>query len=323
MKIPKPLIVGLFVVVMFALPACSLFGWIAALGIPGILVSAYIFFINILLLGLLIELFLTDWNKQNTVESIKEVTLTWGGSVALVTVVLAGILFPAAVLVIETNTHLCSQYFIDLIPSKIHLALLALGPVINTFCVLQLYFKNRVSEKILSFINGVAMGIAIPFSIVMLPLLPMSILAVAFGISWIPLSPMLAFFSTIKLFGLMSVFAPDLKSEKRLRFFGLLTGCTLFILLQCPVIITNYLVESVVLHPDNRDSLELLRNFGDREQLVRLCYKPKRIKTIAELVSPTMDVQNAQAVLLKVTGREFRSFPRPESVKSDDIWASD
>lgn len=317
LNIAKTLIVGIISIGALALPIFSILGWRDTSGI-GLTSSFFLFFTNVLSIALLVFLFLTDWREDLEPESMAEITKTWSESIAYFAVLLFSVLLPVIVILFECNTHLVSKFLINLVPSNVHVALLALGPAINLIFIVQLYMKRKIPETILSFLNGVALGIAAIFSVFVLPLFPIGLLTAFVGIGWLPFAPILALSATIKLFTLVKVFIPSLKKRKKSRWYGVLTGIALFVLVQCPVVITNCLVTALAKNPTDQNTLAHLRNFGDKEHMLKLCYGRRRIKSIADFVSPEVGLQDARVVFHKVTGTKFESYSVPESIKNSE-----
>lgn len=318
LNIAKTLIVGIISIGAFALPICSALGWRDTSGI-GLTSWIFLFFSNVLYFVLFVFLFLTDWREDLDPESMAEITETWRESIAYSAVLSFSVLVPIIVVLIECSTHMVSKYFVNIVPANVHVALLVLGPAINLFLIVQLYMKNRIPETILSFLNGVAISIAALFSIVVLPiLLPIEFIAVFGGIGWLPFAPMLALVATIKLFTLVKVLIPSIKKRTKSRLYGILSGIALFVIVQCPVVITNCLVLALAKNPTDQNTLAHLRNFGDKEHMLKLCYGRRRIKSIAEIVSPVVSLQDARRVFFEVTGTQFGHYEVPESIKNSE-----
>lgn len=294
---------------------------------PIALTILYVVIADMFFLFLFCATIFTDWHKTTSPENLSQLASTWPGALAFMSVLLFGVVFPALVLFFECTSQMCSQYVVNLIPTNRHLALLILGPAINTLFFWQLFAKQKMPRKILGFFNGVAIGIAVCFSIVMLPIVAVIfvgvIIAMFGGLGWLPLSPFLALFATIKLFDLVSIKLPELRLEKKSRICGLLVGAALFVLVQCPEVVTSHLVDNYVRHPSDQEALERLSYLADREYLLKLCYKRRRIKSLAEQVCPQIEMEDARKTFLKVTGKSYDSYPRPDGALNDDQYWRD
>jgi len=104
----------------------------------------------------------------------------------------AGVIMPTISITLEATTHICADVFFDPIPTIWHLLLVIFVPLAQ----LQVWFAIRRGDAdrlaLAGFINAVVIGISIFYSIVYLPLLPLSMLALLFGLGVLPLAPFLS-----------------------------------------------------------------------------------------------------------------------------------
>lgn len=320
-KPPKTVVISVISVIIFGLPLVSFF--------PSYLPSAlrdvisffcipYLVFNFLLSLGLLASSVLTDWRKKDNPANMQELTSTWVEASAFVAIVLFSVVFPVVVLIFESITHVCSDNFMNLMPSGAHIALLVFGPLVNAFCIVQLFTKWKFNPKQLSFLNGIAIGISIPFAVVSLGLIHMAILAFTVGAGWIPIAAILAFVATTKLSYLMSVFQPDLRNQRKNHNLGILVGLALFVLAQAQVMLTSHLVSNAAEHMSDQSVLDLLRVCGDKKHMLRLCYEFRNIRAISDFCLPEVNHQDAQKVFLKVMGKSYKEYPKPDTVIQDE-----
>jgi len=92
---------------------------------------------------------------------------------------LFGVFFPAAVIVIELATKLCAQTLFDPMPTWGHVVAVAFVPASNLLIWTALNQQQRWSARWLAFANGAAIAIASLYALLFLPLLPMAIVAIA------------------------------------------------------------------------------------------------------------------------------------------------
>src|SRR5215216_1952206 len=89
----------------------------------------------------------------------------------------AGVIMPAISITLEATTHICADVFFDPIPTLWHLLLVIFVPLAQ----LQVWFaiRRRAADRLAlaGFLNAVAIGISLFYSIVYAPLLPLSLLA--------------------------------------------------------------------------------------------------------------------------------------------------
>lgn len=104
----------------------------------------------------------------------------------------AGVIMPTLSITVEATTHICAGVFFDPIPTIWHLMLVIFVPLAQ----LQVWFAIRRRDErrlaLAGFLNAVVIGISAFYSIVYLPLLPMGVLALLFGVGLLPLAPYLS-----------------------------------------------------------------------------------------------------------------------------------
>lgn len=311
--------------IVFAV-ALAVYGISLASYIPGFSMSnlgVYIASANLIVnalvsLALILCFGLVDWKKKSGASSIAEVTQTWTSAAAFVAVMLFTVILPFIAILFESLARICATSLIDLIPTPFHFIVLALGPVLNGFCAGLLFMKVDIEPKTVNFLNGMALGIALPFAIATTPLFVLGALALISGMSWMVFSAVLAFFATLKLFSLLTVFYPILKGHGNLRIAGMLTGLALMLLAQVPIWLTNACACAAIKNPENKSALQLIKLFGDRHYLLRKCYLSGNLPSINEMGLPPLDRDGARVVFKKVTGKEYNSVPKPAAVEREE-----
>ena len=235
----------------------------------------------------------------------------------------AGVIMPAISITVEATTHICADTFFDPIPTIWHLLLVIFVPLAQ----LQIWFaiRRRTPERLAlaGFLNAVTIGISIFYSIVYLPLIPLAMLALLFGLGLLPLAPFLSLIaSLIMRYQLKRLSATVPRRSFALKARGLLAGLALTAavigMAELPATITTIgLYMATSSSPQTRaDGIRLLRKYGNKEALLRSCYD--RTGWATDLIGSAFAVQNpitpeeAQKVYYRVTGETFDTSIPPE-----------
>lgn len=179
---------------------------------------------------------------------------------------------------------------------------------------------------VLSLFSGMSMGIAILYSLMFLPMAPISILAIALlGIGLLGLSPMLSIPCILKSGRVASSLAERENSyadPHQLKHIGHLIILVMVIALELPSTLTRiHLAQAADSNPQVQLSgLKWLRSFGSEEVLLRACYERSGRATdilgsLWEFSHP-IGVQTARDVFYKVTGKPFNTVPIPASARA-------
>jgi len=109
----------------------------------------------------------------------------------------AGVIMPAISITVEATTHICANIFFDPIPTSWHLLLVIFVPLAQ----LQVWFalRRRQADRLAlaGFLNSVTIGVSIFYAIVYLPLTPIALLALLFGLGLLPLAPFLSLLGSL------------------------------------------------------------------------------------------------------------------------------
>src|SRR6187397_727709 len=140
----------------------------------------------------------------------------------------AGVIMPTISITLEATTHICASVFFDPIPTIWHLLLVIFVPLAQ----LQVWFaiRRQAADRLAlaGVLNAVVIGLSIFYSIVYIPLLPLSMLALLFGLGLLPLAPYLSLIaSLIMRYQLRRVAATTSRRTFALRINGLLAGLAL------------------------------------------------------------------------------------------------
>ena len=240
-----------------------------------------------------------------------------------------GVVLPLITLVFEWTTGISAGVLFDPIPTWYHLLAIALVPVANLWIWLAGRAQDSRRAQLLGWLNGLALGISLFYSVLYLPLAPFACMAVIwFGTGLIPLAPYLAAVATLFLRGAY---------KKRIRqpvlpraWKGALAAFGILVLLQFPTALTYYgLARASSNDAETRlQGLRLLRQFGDRELILRVCYgqleRKLNLDLVRIIVSDNQKVTTARAreIYYQVTGKPFNSVPPPSLYTRMGRWSA-
>jgi hypothetical protein len=185
---------------------------------------------------------------------------------------LAGFLLPAFAIAFELITRMCAEVLFDPLPSLWHLAVVTAVPLINLKLLLMRDREQPVSRGWL-FSGAAAAAVGLSYALLFLPVYPFAVIGIiVYGLGLLAFAPLsaglTAWFVTVR------VARNAQRPYLRLMICGLLAGFVLVLALDAPTAITRAAVRgSVDADPAVRArSVKLMRNFGNRELLLRLCY---------------------------------------------------
>jgi hypothetical protein len=226
-----------------------------------------------------------------------------------------GVLLPLVTLGVELTTRMCTDALFDPLPTMFHIFLVALVPLAN-FLVWRALRLSDVSPR-LALLNGAAIGIAVFYSVVFLPLIPIAAVAVVyFGLGLLPLTPLVSLIASIRLRMHLSRFARDSRLRAPL-WPGLVAGLLALLAIELPATVTRIGMEiaTAETHETRLRGIQWLRVVGSEEVLLRHCYPRSGRGTdmVGSLFSNPISVQQAQELYYRVTGTAFNSIPTPPS----------
>lgn len=228
----------------------------------------------------------------------------------------AGVIMPAISITVEVTTHICADAFFDPIPTIWHLLFVIFVPLAQ----FQVWFaiRRRTPDRLAlaGFLNAVTIGISVFYSIVYLPLVPLALLALLFGLGLLPLAPFLSLIaSLIMRHQLKRVAATSPQRNFALKARGLLAGLALAAavigMAELPATITTIgLYMATSSSPQTRaDGIRFLRKYGSKDALLRACYD--RTGWATDVIGSALAIQNpitpveAQKIYYRVTGEVF------------------
>lgn len=236
----------------------------------------------------------------------------------LVSVAIFGVLLPALTLIIEATSHMCAQSFFDPIPTWAHVVIISLVPVVNFLVLKAVWKKERAHFGNLLAANAVVIGISLFYTLLYLPLLPLSVIAILFfGMGFLPLAPLLCLIYT----ALCRRHLKRINKGAMLRYskigWGLGMAALLLMSLEAPQTWTRIGMQmSSSGNVETRASaVRFLRWAGDEELMLRMCYL--RTGRATDMVSFLFSLRNpvtpeaARKIYYRVTGKPFNAVPAP------------
>ncbi len=234
--------------------------------------------------------------------------------------ILLGVIVPAAALIYEGVTHQCAQTFFDPIPTVAHIVLVALVPITNLALWWTLKHGNPRHLATLSKLNALTIGIALFYSIVFLPLVPIGIIGVSVLLGFLPLAPLCSLIIAVLLRRSLNRSVTASKAVRSNTRALIVLGFGLLITLEVPAIVTQVgLQMAAASDPIERvRGVKLLRFAGDETVLLRKCYV--RSGRMVDLLSVLLwlyrpvSTDDARDIFYRVTGEAYNSKPPPTNL---------
>ena len=186
-----------------------------------------------------------------------------------------GSIFPAMVIVIELLTGLCANIFFDPLPTPAHVLLTLAVPAANLALWLTLRGGTLIGARWLMMAGGGAAAIAISYSLIFLPLLPLAVIGIIVGLGLLPFGPVAAAYAAIKqTWGLYWALG---ERHGRRAWAGVGLGVCAVLLADLPSTATLLALRWADGDPASVSrSVTLMRTLGDKDMLLRLCYESDR-----------------------------------------------
>jgi hypothetical protein len=230
---------------------------------------------------------------------------------------LFGVALPLITLGVELTTRMNSEVFFDPLPSLFHVLLVAFVPAANLAVWWTLHRQRTRHLQTLALANGCAVGIALFYTLLFLPLLPIGAIAlIYFGMGLLPLTPLLSLIIAISLRVRLSRFAG--RSQTSLRLWpGVAMGIVALLALDVPATFTRFGMQMATSTTAQTRSqgVRWLRIAGSEDLLLRLCYVRSGATTdmLSFLFNITHPISTAEAreIYYRVTGVPFNAVPAP------------
>ena len=190
-------------------------------------------------------------------------------------VFLIGIILPTLTLLVELYTQICADSFIDPIPTLWQALLVAFVPISNFYLFWCLWKERYERATLFGWASAVTMGIAIVYSMIFLPVSPISVFAIILmGLGFLGLSPMFALLAT---FLMRRRFRKETGNSSFIlswkgTLVGFLMALSVFAICESEVFITRHGMEMASSNDvaSQKQGLDLLQRFGDEDYLLKL-----------------------------------------------------
>ncbi len=233
----------------------------------------------------------------------------------------AGVILPLITLVLELATRMCAGAFFDPLPTFWNVLLVAFVPIANLLAWVAVRNNQMERRQWLGWFNGAAIGIAVYYAFLFLPLLLPGIIAVFFfGWGLLPWSPMLSLIATVDLRRRVRRLGPASIAPLPGFWRGVGLGLLALALIEVPSIATKIGLQMAASETpqEQRAGLRWLRLTGREETLRRACYGFTRGAQQMDILSSLLGganrvpVEKAREIYYRVIGQPFNSLPAPE-----------
>ncbi len=229
-----------------------------------------------------------------------------------------GVVLPLGVLLFELTAGLCSEIIFDPIPTWFHVFLIAMVPAANAWALVAV--ARGIVPQGIGRLNGFAMGISAYYALQFAIVTPFAAMAVIyFGIGLIPLAPLVSFLCALALRLRLRRTAVVTATPLPTAWWRMaLPSFALLILLSIP----QAAVQIGTAHANDSNpavrtrAVRLLRAIGDRDTLLRKCYRSgENIDLTALALSQVFGCSpsraDAQHAYYRVTGTPYTAAPPP------------
>jgi len=232
-----------------------------------------------------------------------------------------GVILPVITLGVELVTAMCAATFFDPIPTAFHATLVALVPVANLLVWRALRTGQLASRNWYGWVNGIAIGIGIFYSLLFLPISPFALIGVIYlGFGLLPLSPLLGLVSTLFLRARLRATGGETSVALPGFWRGIVIGLLAIAVLNAPVWVTRVCLQRAMAEEESEQhgGLAWLRAVGHEETMLRACYGRSRgaadFDPVEWVLSGKRRVSADEARLLyyRVTGHAFNTVPAPK-----------
>jgi Vault protein inter-alpha-trypsin domain len=244
---------------------------------------------------------------------------------------LLGVILPGATVFIELLTRICASTFFDPMPTWLMALLVAAVPVANLMMLIALRNKPVIPVWTIRFAGG-AFLVSLIFMLVMLPLYPISVIAIIFyGLGLLPFAPLFAIIITTKSLNRLAVQQDGVWRQAR---FGMLIGAALLIIADLPVSATRLAVDIAAKDPkDDQTAVTLMRWAGNENDLLRMSYGASGngggLSSMLLMGNWTRnvwgegvidDTETARWLYFRATGKAYNAMPAPVGARGETSW---
>ena len=242
-------------------------------------------------------------------------------------VLLCGVVLPLVTMLVELFTRLCADIFFDPLPTGWHILVASAVPMGNLFVWHAVWRRSprwdvsRRMHRSLGFMNGLALGVALLYALLFLPLTPLGLLALWSGLGLLPLTPLLSFLAALVCrHFLRRLLVPGKALKVPGLWWGIGLACVLLGAGEVPSTLTRLGLQMAASETPavSLRGVRWLRAIGSEAAMLRACYqRPGRatdlvgfLLSLGDPVTPTQ----AREIYYRVTGVPFNAVPPPALV---------
>lgn len=246
-------------------------------------------------------------------------------------VILFGVVLLAGSILVELVTHICASTFFNPLQTVWHVLLIGFVPLSNLLVWLAVK-KGRTQHRTrLEWMNALAIGIAFFYTLLFLPLLPISVMAIlVMGLGLCSLSPLFSLIAAIMLrCQLRNVITKEMPVKGYRLWTGIAAGIALLTAIEFPSAVTRLGLEMAnsTSRAVSVRGVRLLRRYGSEDALLRVCYHrsgaPMDFISMLLALGDPVQPEDARKIYYRVTGRPFNSVPPPQIVSIARDWDFD
>ncbi|MDM8553674.1 VIT domain-containing protein [Desulfococcaceae bacterium HSG7] len=231
----------------------------------------------------------------------------------LISILLFGIILPTGAAIFELFTHICAETFFNPLPTFWHILIFSLIPVGNFICWIAILRDNTTYLSKLGLANGIALGVSLAYTVLFLPLLPVSLIGILFvGIGLCGLAPICSFISAISCRRHLNNISQVAKKRKNSGLGqGTTIGLGMLLILHISPILTHLSINMAVSDDPKYEinGIRFLRWLGDEDTMLEMCYVFGRNPFFARITN--VDFKEARKLYYRTTGTPFNTFPSP------------
>ena len=241
--------------------------------------------------------------------------------------ILFGVILPGATVAIELVSRMCATTFFDPMPTWMMTLLVAAVPAANLLLIRRLQLERSASRWALRLFGGAIM-VSFIFMLVMLPLYPISVVAIIFyGLGLLPFAPLFAMIITISGLNKLSARQEGVWKQARI---GMALGAVLLLIADLPVSATRLAVDMASdSRKDDQSAVTLMRWLGNEDDLLRMSYGSSGngggLSSMLLLGNWTNniwgegvidDTTTARQLYFRATGKAYNAEPAPRGAGS-------
>ncbi len=249
-----------------------------------------------------------------------------------------GVVFPAAVLLLEVTTSMCGEVLFNPVPTWWHVAWIALVPLLNAWLLCAGVGGDGRKA-------GAAAGFALVtagfYGLMFLPLIHMSVIGLVFiGFGLLPLTPVLAALMSWMIGRKARRESPEPRRFKTGWLAGALAAVAVLVALEGPALWTRTnLAGALESGKASEAAIDRLRTFHSERTLLKACYEGNRGVGMATDISGwifnvapnplmfmgggggprSLDSDAVRDVFFRVTGKPFNSLKPPRANRGGSL----